>query len=56
MQKHRKLTKQRIQSFASDQQLGAQIYKERHPVKLSSFAAPGRITFETALTRRLSSC
>jgi alpha-mannosidase len=49
MQKHRKLTQQRIQLFASDQRLGNKIYKDRHPVKLSSFAAPGRIPFETAI-------
>jgi alpha-mannosidase len=49
MQKHRKLTQQRIQSFASDQQLGSRIYKERHPIELSSYAAPGRISYETAL-------
>lgn len=49
MQKHRTLTRQRIQSFASDQQLGARVYKDRHPVKLSSHAAPDRIPFETAL-------
>ena len=54
MQKHRNLTQQRIQRFASDQQLGAKIYKDRHPVKLSSYAAPGRIPFETALQGLMS--
>ncbi len=49
MQKHRILTQQRIQRFASDQQLGAKVYIDRHPIKLSSYAAPDRIPFETAL-------
>ena len=49
MQKHRTLTQKRIQGFASDQQLGAKIYKDHHPVKLMSYAAPDRIPFKTAL-------
>jgi len=49
MQKHRTLTQQRIQRFASDQQLRTKIYKDRHPVKLLAYAAPDRIPFETAL-------
>ncbi len=49
MQKHRSLTQQRIQRFASDQQLAAKIYQKRHPVKLSAYAAPGRIPFDEAM-------
>ena len=48
MQKHRTLTLQRIQRFASDQQLSAHVYPQHCPVKLTSFAAPDRIRFEAA--------
>lgn len=49
MQKHRQLTLQRLQRFASDQQLGAKIYRHRHPLKLAAYAAPDRIPFDTAM-------
>ncbi len=49
MQKHRTLTLQRLQGFASNQQLGARIYPLRCSVKLSSFAAPDRIPFKAAM-------
>ena len=49
MQKHRSLTLQRIQRFATDLQFKGKIYKNRHPIKILCFAAPGRIPFEAAL-------
>lgn len=48
MQKHPELTLQRVKSFARQSGLAGQIYKDRVPVKLSVFDAPGRITFEEA--------
>jgi alpha-mannosidase len=49
MQKHFQVTRERLKKFASKEQLGAKIYTERVPVKLSVFSAPGRISYSEAL-------
>ncbi|MGQ9840376.1 MAG: alpha-mannosidase [Anaerolineae bacterium] len=48
MQKHYELTRQRVRAFAAA--LHALLYPERVPVRVSAYAAPGRITFAEALT------
>lgn len=48
MQKHYELTRQRVRAFAAT--LHALLYPERMPVRVSAYAAPGRITFAEALT------
>ena len=47
MQKHYALTLKRLETFKSP--LKSKIYLERSAVKLSSFAAPGRITCDEAM-------
>jgi alpha-mannosidase len=48
MHQHHDITLGRIQQFA-DKHLAARIYPEREPVKLSVYAAPGRISYAGAL-------
>ncbi len=49
MQKHPELTRKRIQSFATERGIFGKIYTDRAPVKLSVFAAPGRISYAEAV-------
>ncbi len=49
MLKHPDLTLQRIQSFATERGLAGKIYTDRAPVKLSVYAAPGRISYAEAV-------
>ncbi|HEY9075738.1 MAG TPA: alpha-mannosidase [Anaerolineaceae bacterium] len=49
MQKHYELTLKRLAQFASDSNLRGKIYTDREPVRLASYAAPGRITYQEAM-------
>jgi alpha-mannosidase len=49
MQKHFQVTRERLQKFASNKQLGSKIYTAFFPVKLSVYSAPGRIPYTEAL-------
>ncbi len=52
MQKHPKLTRQRIAKCIADGVLWRPVYPERVPVALQAFAAPGRITYAEAMRGR----
>ncbi len=49
MQKHAELTLQRLKNFASESQLKGRLYPRRSPVLLSSYPAPGRISYAEAM-------
>ena len=49
MQKHPELTRQRLEAFLSERGLRGRIYPRRFPVELSTYTAPGRITFAEAM-------
>jgi alpha-mannosidase len=49
MLKHRDLTRKRLAQFASENGLGGRLYPLRHPIQLSVYHAPGRISYDEAL-------
>jgi alpha-mannosidase len=49
MQKHFQITRERLQKFASKDQLGSRIYTSFFPVNLSVYSAPGRISYAHAM-------
>jgi alpha-mannosidase len=49
MQKHFQITRERLQKFASKDQLGSLIYTSFFPVNLSVYSAPGRISYVEAM-------
>jgi len=49
MQKHFQLTRERLQKFASKEQLGGLLYTDQMPVQISVFSAPDRITYAEAV-------
>ncbi len=49
MQKHPTLTLKRAQLFAGPRGLASKLYPEHAPVRLFTYAAPGRITYEEAM-------
>ena len=49
MQKHYEITRRRVKSFLDSKRLGGKIYQAKHPVSLTTYAAPDRITFDEAI-------
>ena len=49
MQKHRDITLGRLDGFASDAQLRGRLYRDRVPVQLSVYSAPGRVSYAEAM-------
>lgn len=57
MQRYHDITLSRLKAFESSAQLGGCLYsKERLELKLSRFAAPGRISFEEASNSKFEPC
>ncbi len=54
MQKHLEITRRRVQAFKG--QLAERLYAQTAPVKLSTYVAPGRITFDEAMRGDYRSC
>jgi alpha-mannosidase len=49
VQKHSDLTLRRLNNFASEGELRGKLYPKRLPVRLSAYAAPGRISYAEAM-------
>lgn len=54
MQKHLEITRRRVQAFKG--QLAERLYTQTAPVKLSTYVAPGRITFDEAMRGKYRPC
>ncbi len=49
MEKHFELTRRRVKAFLKDTRLGGKIYAATQPITLTSYAAPGRISYAEAM-------
>ncbi|MBI5930507.1 MAG: alpha-mannosidase [Chloroflexi bacterium] len=54
MQKHLEITRQRVQAFKG--QLAERLYTQTAPIKISTYVAPGRITFDEAMRGNYRPC